>query len=71
MADQISFTPGETVKIISGPFAAFTGNIREVNQNRQMLLVIVRLESDNPRVKAGAGEIPIELSFAEVKKIAS
>jgi transcription antitermination factor NusG len=69
MADQIPFTPGETVKIISGPFTSFTGNIREVNQNRQMLLVIVRLESDNPRVKAGSGEVPIELSFGEVKKI--
>jgi transcription antitermination factor NusG len=71
MVDQITFSPGEKVKIISGPFATLTGNVREVNQNRKMLLVIVRLESDNPRIKAGSGEVPIELSFGEVKKITS
>ncbi|MBO0725743.1 MAG: KOW motif-containing protein [Blastocatellia bacterium] len=36
------------VKVVSGPFATFTGSIREVNQRRQMLLVIVQLEKDNP-----------------------
>jgi transcription antitermination factor NusG len=71
MADQALFTPGEMVKVVSGPFATFTGNIREVNQSRQMLLVIVQLEKDNSLVKAGTGGVPIELKFQEVVKVTS
>jgi len=42
MSDQPSFAVGETVKVIGGLFASFTGHIKWVNQNRQMLLVIVQ-----------------------------
>ena len=68
MTDQIQFTPGERVKVINGPFATYTGNIKKVNQDRQMLMVIVQLEGSNPLVKAGAGELSVELRFQEVMK---
>ena len=69
MSDQTYFTPGETVKVISGPFASFTGNIKEVNQSRQMLSVIVQLEKDNPLVKVGSGGVAVELKFQEVVRV--
>ena len=68
MTNQIQFTPGERVKVINGPFATYTGNIKKVNRDRQMLMVIVQLERSNPLVKAGAGEVPVELRFQDVKK---
>jgi transcription antitermination factor NusG len=71
VADQISFTPGETVKIISGPFATLTGIVKDINQSRQMLVVTVQLSKDNPLVKVGSGDLPIELRFREVKKVTS
>ena len=71
VADQVLFTPGEMVKVVSGPFATFTGSIRKVNQSRQMLLVIVQMQKDNPLVIAGTGGVPIELKFQEVVKVTS
>jgi len=69
MSDQIIYMPGETVKIISGPFASLTGDIKEVNQGRQMLLVIVQMEKDHPLVKVGSGGVAVELKFQEVVRV--
>jgi len=69
MSDQPSFTPGDAVEIIDGPFATFAGRVEAVNGERQMLKVRVRLE-DNPLVRAGTGGVPVELRFREVKKTA-
>jgi len=43
MTDEQSFTPGEMVKIISGPFATYIGKIEAVNKDKQMLKVTVSL----------------------------
>jgi transcription antitermination factor NusG len=70
MIDEQSFTQGEMVKIISGPFAIYTGKIEAVNKDKQMLKVTVSLEN-NPLVRAGTGEAPVELGFREVMKTPS
>jgi transcription antitermination factor NusG len=74
MKEEQSFRPGEMVEIVSGPFSFINGpsikaygRVREVNNDKQMLLVIVK----EGRTGIIHGEIPIELGFREVKKIAS
>ncbi len=74
MKEEQSFKPGEMVEIVSGPFSFINGpsikaygKVREVNDDKQMLVVIVE-EGLIGRIH---GEVPIELGFREVKKIAS
>ena len=62
MKEEQSFTPGEIVEIIHGPFAKLTGNVRDVNNDKRMLLIIVEIFGRYT---------PVELQFLEVKKIAS
>jgi transcription antitermination factor NusG len=68
MTEREPFTPGERVEITDGPFETLTGEIKEVNNKREMLKVMVRLQN-SPRVKVGFGEVPVELRFREVRKI--
>jgi transcription antitermination factor NusG len=74
MNEEQSFKPGEMVEIVNGPFSFINGpsskaygKVREVNNDKQMLVVIVK----EGRVGIILGEIPVELRFREVKKIAS
>jgi transcription termination/antitermination protein NusG len=62
MKEEQSFTPGDVVEIISGPFAKLTGKVRDVNGEKQMLAVVVKIYGR---------DTPVELTFREVKKIAS
>jgi transcriptional antiterminator NusG len=62
MKEEQSFTPGDVVEIISGPFAKLTGKVRDVNGEKQMLAVVVKIHGR---------DTPVELTFREVKKIAS
>ena len=62
MKDEQSFAPGDVVEIISGPFAKLTGKVRDVNDDKQMLAVVVKIFGR---------DTPVELKFREVKKIAS
>jgi transcription antitermination factor NusG len=62
MKDEQSFTPGDVVEIISGPFAKLTGKVRDVNDDKRMLAVVVKIFGR---------DTPVELKFREVKKIAS
>jgi transcriptional antiterminator NusG len=61
MKDEQSFTPGDVVEIISGPFAKLTGKVRDVNDDKRMLAVVVKIYGR---------DTPVELKFKEVKKIA-
>jgi transcription antitermination factor NusG len=69
MNDQRSFTPGDRVEVINGPFATFAGRVEAVNGERQMLKVRVEL-GNSPLVRAGTGGVPVELRFKEVRKTA-
>jgi transcriptional antiterminator NusG len=60
MKEEQSFTPGDVVEIISGPFAKFTGKVRDVNSDKRMLAVIVKIFGRDTNV---------ELNFREVRKI--
>jgi len=62
MKEVQSFKPGEMVEIISGPIAKLTGKVRDVNNDQQTLLIIVEIFGR---------DTPVELTFREVKKIAS
>jgi len=62
MKEEQSFTPGDVVQIITGPFAKLTGKVRDVNDDKRMLLIIVEIFGR---------DTPVELTFREVMKIAS
>jgi transcriptional antiterminator NusG len=55
-----SFTPGEMVKIIDGPFESFTGTIDDVNQEKSKLKVMVGIFGRNTSV---------EVDLLQVEKI--
>ncbi len=50
---------GETVKITDGPFKDFVGDIKEVNEEKKKLIVIVKI--------FGRGT-EVELNFMQVEK---
>ena len=55
-----TFRLGDTVRILSGPFAAFTGSIEGINQAKRLLKV---------RVEIFGRETPVKLSFTDVEKL--
>ena len=62
MKKEQAFKPGDVVEIITGPFAKLTGKVRDVNDDKRMLAVVVKIYGR---------DTPVELKFKEVKKIAS
>jgi len=62
MKEEQSFMPGEMVEVLSGPFAKATGRVRDVNNDKRTLVIIVEIFGR---------DTPLELTFREVKKIAS
>lgn len=57
---KVSFTPGQTVKIVEGPFADFTGTVDEIYAEKGKVKVLVSFFGR---------ETPIELDFLQVEKI--
>ena len=55
-----TFTEGETVRIIDGPFDSFTGAIEEINLEKGKLRVMVGIFGRST---------PVELDFLQVEKI--
>jgi transcriptional antiterminator NusG len=55
-----SFSAGEAVKIIDGPFESFTGTIEEVNQEKNKLKVMVGIFGRNT---------PVEVDLLQVEKL--
>lgn len=51
---------GETVRVKEGPFADFTGNIAEINEDQLKLKVLVNIFGR---------ETPVELEFSQVAKL--
>lgn len=56
---ESSFTVGEVVKVIDGPFSGFSGSIQEVLEERKKLNIAVKIFERNT---------PVELSYAQVEK---
>ncbi len=57
---KTSFTVGDKVKISDGPFASFTGTVKDVKADKEMLSV---------EVEIFGRPTPVELSFLQVEKI--
>ena len=57
---KLNFEKNETVRIIDGPFANFTGKVDEVNPDRNTLRVLVTIFGR---------ATPVELDFLQVEKI--
>jgi transcriptional antiterminator NusG len=57
---KLDIEPGDTVKVISGPFESFMGQVEEVNLDRQTLRI---------RVSMFGRDTPVELEFGQVTKI--
>ena len=55
-----TFRLGDTVRIVSGPFASFAGKIEGINQAKALLKVMVAIYGrDNP----------VKLKFSDVEKV--
>lgn len=57
---RVGFVPGESVKITDGPFASFTGNVEEVNLEKNKLKVMVGIFGR---------ATPVEVDLFQVEKI--
>ena len=57
---QVEFSLGESVKVTSGPLSDFDGEIVDVNGDQQKLKVLVNIFER---------QVPVELSFDQVKKL--
>ncbi|MDR1105149.1 MAG: transcription termination/antitermination protein NusG [Treponema sp.] len=55
-----SFSAGEQVKIIDGPFESFTGTIEDVNQEKNKLRIMVGIFGRNT---------PVEVDLLQVEKL--
>jgi transcriptional antiterminator NusG len=55
-----TFTPGEQVKIVDGPFESFTGTIEDVNPEKNKLRVMVGIFGRNT---------PVEVDLLQVEKL--
>lgn len=56
---ETSFTKGETIKVIDGPFNGFDGTVEEIFDERKKL---------NVTVKIFGRSTPVELNFTQVEK---
>ncbi|HEX8119198.1 MAG TPA: KOW motif-containing protein [Pyrinomonadaceae bacterium] len=55
-----TFRLGDTVRVLSGPFASFTGKIEGINQAKRLLKV---------RVEIFGRETPLKLGYFDVEKV--
>jgi transcriptional antiterminator NusG len=57
---ELDFDLNETVKVIDGPFANFTGSIEEIDKDKSKVKVLVNMFGR---------ETPVELEFSQVDKL--
>jgi len=55
-----TWSKGEVVRVTSGPFADFTGNIEEVNSDKEKIKVLISIFGR---------DTPVELDFSQIEKI--
>ena len=57
---ELDVVPGDTVRVISGPFESFMGVVEDINREKQVLTV---------KVSMFGRDTPVELEFAQVEKV--
>lgn len=57
---KVVFRLGDTVRIMAGPFAAFTGKVEGINQAKSLLKV---------KVNIFGPLTPVKVSFSEAEKL--
>lgn len=59
-APKISWSKGDAIRVVEGPFSDFTGKIEEVNSDREKLKVLINIFGR---------DTPVELEFTQVEKL--
>ena len=54
-----TFRLGDTVRVLSGPFAAFTGKIEGINQAKRLLKVRVEIYGRTRPIKLGYSDVEV------------
>lgn len=57
---KVSWTKGDAIRVIEGPFSDFSGKIEEVNADREKLKVLINIFGR---------DTPVELDFTQVEKL--
>lgn len=59
-APKVSWSKGDAIRVIEGPFADFAGKIEEVNTEKEKLKVLINIFGR---------DTPVELEFTQVEKM--
>ena len=59
-APKISWSKGDAIRVVEGPFSDFSGKIEEVNSDREKLKVLINIFGR---------DTPVELEFTQVEKL--
>ena len=54
-----TFRLGDTVRILSGPFASFTGKIEGINQSKALLKVTVGISGRTQPIRLNFGDVEV------------
>lgn len=59
-APKVTWSKGDAIRVVDGPFSDFTGRIEEVNTDREKLKVLINIFGR---------DTPVELDFQQVEKL--
>jgi transcription termination/antitermination protein NusG len=59
-APKVSWSKGDAIRVVEGPFSDFSGKIEEVNSDREKLKVLINIFGR---------DTPVELEFSQVEKL--
>lgn len=57
---KVKWSKDEVIRVVSGPFADFTGKIEEVNAQKEKLKVLISIFGR---------DTPVELDFSQIERL--
>jgi transcriptional antiterminator NusG len=57
---RVAFVPGQSIRIVDGPFEDFVGTVEEINTDKGRVKVVVNMFGR---------ETPVDLDFLQVEKL--